>query len=151
MFGSSKPYYKKFKFVVEIDGIARAAFQKCSQLEAEIAIIEQWEGGALTADKSLGRVKFSNVTLERGATDDLDLFNWFKQAINFTANTGLKDGEVKRNFDVVQQDRDGAELRRWNVFGGLPAKFKAGEWDNTSDENVLESIELAIDGFDIAA
>ncbi|MES2964359.1 MAG: phage tail protein [Bdellovibrionota bacterium] len=111
MFGSSKPYYKKFKFVVEIDGIARSAFQKCSQLEAEIAIIEQWEGGALTADKSLGRVKFSNVTLERGATDDL-------------------------NVPMLEIAR---------------AKFKAGEWDNTSDENVLESIELAIDGFDLAA
>lgn len=151
MFGSSKPYYKKFKFVVEIDGVARAAFQKCSKLEAEIAIIEQHEGGALTPDKSLGRVKFSNITLERGATDDLDLYNWFLQAIDFTANTGLKDGEVKRNFDIVQQDRDGSELRRWNVFGGLPAKFSPGEWDNTSDENTMESIELAIDGFALAA
>ena len=151
MFGTPRSFFKKFKFVVEIDGVAYAGFQKCSQLEAEIAIIEQWEGGSLVADKSLGRVKFTNITLERGATNDLDLWNWFKTAIDAAANVGLKDSEIKRNLDVVQQDRDGSELRRWNVFEAMPAKFVAGEWDNNSDENVIEKIELAIKYFDLAA
>lgn len=151
MFGIQRSFFKKFKFIVEIDSFAYAGFQKCSELEAEIAIIEQWEGGSLTAQKSPGRVKFNNMTLERGATTDLDMFNWFKQVVDAIANAGLKDNEYKRNFDVVQQDRDGSELRRWAVSGAWPCKFKAGDWDNNSDENVIESVELAIDGFDLAA
>jgi phage tail-like protein len=150
MFGTGRSFYKRFKFVVEIDGFARAAFQKCSELEAEIAVIEQWEGGSLTPSKSPGRVKFANITLERGATKDLDMFNWFKQTVDYGANVGLNDDEYKKNFDIVQQDRDGSELRRWPVTGAFVTKFTAGAWDNTSDENVIEKLELAIDGFDVA-
>lgn len=147
-FGASPSFFKKFKFIVEIDGFARAGFQKCSELEAEIAVIEQWEGGSLTANKSPGRVKFANLSLERGATKDLDFFNWFKGVVDYTANSGLTDNEYKKDLDIVQQDRDGTELRRWNVTGAWPTKFTAGAWDNDSDEVVMEKLELAIDGFD---
>ena len=149
MFGVSRSYYKKFKFLIEIDGVTSGAFQKCSELEAEIAVIEQWEGGSLTPNKSPGRAKFSNLTLERGATDDLDLFNWFKQVLDVNANAGLSDNEYKRNLHIVQQDRSGSELRRWSVTGAWVCKFVAGDWDNNSDENVIEKVELAIDGFDL--
>lgn len=151
MFGTGRSFFKKFKFVVEIDGFQSFGFQKCSELEVEIAIIEQWEGGSLTPNKSPGRAKFSNLTLERGATKDLDMFTWVKQVIDYIANTGAIDDEYKRNIDVVQQDRDGSELRRWNVTGAWPTKFTAGAWDNDADENVIEKLELAIDGFDTAA
>ncbi len=151
MFGSNRSFFKKFKFIIEIDGIAYAGFQKCSELEAEVAIIEQWEGGATVADKSPGRTKVANVTLERGATKDLDLFNWFKQVTDMVANSGLVDNEYKRNFDIVQQDRDGSELRRWNITESWPCKFTAGDWDNTADENVIEKTELCLTTFDTAA
>ncbi len=148
--GQARSFYKKFKFVVEIDGVAYAGFQKCSALEAEIAVIEQNEGGTLIPDKSPGRVKFSDLTLDRGATDDLDLFTWFKEVVDASANSGLKDPEYKRNLDIVQQDRDGSSLRRWRVTRAWPTKFSAGEWDNDADENVMESITLAYDYFDVA-
>jgi hypothetical protein len=45
----------------------------------------------------------------------------------------------KRNLDVVQQDRDGVTLRRWSLSRAWPIKFVAGEWDNESDENIIES------------
>jgi phage tail-like protein len=151
MFGVNRSFFKKFKFVVEIDGFAYFGFQKCSELEMEIAVIEQWEGGALTPNKSPGRLKFSNITLERGATKDLDMFTWAKQVADYVANVGLVDDEYKKNLDIVQQDRDGSELRRWNVTGTWPTKFTAGAWDNDADENVIEKMELVQDGFDTAA
>lgn len=149
--GSARSFYKKFKFVVEIDGVAYAGFQKCSALEAEIAVVEQNEGGTLIPFKSLGRVKFSDITLDRGATEDLDLFNWFKEAVDASANAGLVDDEYKRNLDIVQQDRDGTTLRRWRVTRAFPTKFVAGEWDNDADENVMESLTLAYDYFDVVS
>jgi phage tail-like protein len=147
--GSARSFYKKFKFIVEIDGVAYAGFQKCSALEAEVAVVEQNEGGSLIPDKSPGRVKFSDLTLDRGATDDLDLFNWFKEVVDASANSGLTDPNYKRNLDIVQQDRDGSTLRRWRVTRAWPTKFTAGEWDNDADENVMESVTLAYDYFDV--
>jgi hypothetical protein len=54
----------------------------------------------------------------------------------------------KRNLDIVQQDRDGVTLRRWSLSRAWPVKFVAGEWDNESDENVIESVTLTYDFFE---
>lgn len=148
--GKPRSFFKKFKFLVEIDGYAYAGFQKCSALEAEVAKVQQWEGGALVADTSPGRVTISDITLERGATEDEDSFTWFKQVVKMAANTGLVDDEYKRQMDIVQQDRDGSELRRWTCHKAWPCKFVAGDWDNTADENVIESITINFKFFDKA-
>ncbi len=146
--GTPRSYHKKFKFIVEIDGLTYAGFQKCSELSADVAKIEHHEGGSLIPHKSPGRVTFSDVTLERGATKDEELFTWFKQVANVAANSGLVDDQYKRNGDVVQQDRDGKTLRRWKLAKAWPTKFVAGEWDNDADENVIEKMTLTYDFFD---
>ncbi len=146
--GSPRSFYKAFKFVVEIDGVESARFQKCSKLEAEVAVIEQFEGGDITADKSPGRVKFSDITLERGATKDQDLFKWFKEVIDVSINGGLVDAKYKRNLDIVAQDRDGTTLRRYRVFDAWPTKRSVGDWDNDKDENLMESVTLAFRYYD---
>ena len=49
----------------------------------------------------------------------------------------------------VQQDRGGVTLRRWPLSRAWPIKFVAGEWDNESDENVIESVTLTYDFFEL--
>lgn len=147
-FGTPRIFHKKFKFVVEIDGVQSAHFQKCSELSAEIAKIEYFEGGALIANKSPGRVTIPDITLERGATEDGDLFKWFKDTVDLTSQLGLKEDAIKRTFDIVQIDRNGEELRRFTCNGAWPTKFVAGDWDNEADENVIEKVTLSIDSWD---
>lgn len=146
--GKSRSFHKKFKFRVEIDSFGSSQWQKCSELSAEIAKIEQWEGGAIIADKSPGRVTFTDITLQRGATQDEDCFKWWKQVANVAAGSGLVDEKYKRNGHVNQQDRDGKSLRRWDIVKSWPLKFVAGEWDNDADENVIEQMTLTYDFFD---
>ncbi|HET9621807.1 MAG TPA: phage tail protein [Kofleriaceae bacterium] len=147
--GTPRSFHKKFKFLVEIDQFQSAGFQKCSELSVEVANIEYHEGGALIPNKSPGRLKFADITLERGATKDQDLFDWFSEVADAAANAGLADVLFKRNVDLVQQDRDGTTLRRWTLFGAWPVKFVAGAWDNESDENVIESVTLTFDYFEL--
>lgn len=147
--GTPRTFHKKFKFLVEIDGVASAGFQKCSELSVEVANIQYFEGGALLPNKSPGRLTFADVTLERGATSDRDLLDWFSQVADAAANTGLNEPGFKRNLDIVQQDRDGSTLRRWSLTGAWPVKFVAGEWDNEADENVIESVTLTYDFFEL--
>ena len=145
--GQPRSFHKKFKFIVEIDSFTSSGFQKCSELSAEIAKVEYSEGGSLIPDKSPGRLTFTDVTLERGATQDLDMFTWFKQVANAAANSGLVDPSYKRNADIKQQDRDNSTLRRWRLTNAWPVKFMAGDWDNEADENVINSITLTYDFF----
>jgi phage tail-like protein len=148
--GTPRSFHKKFKFIVEIDGVASAGFQKCSELSVEVANVQYSEGGALIPNKSPGRLTFADVTLERGATDDADLFDWMQEVADASANAGLNEPDFKRNLDIVQQDRDGSELRRWRLNGAWPVKFVAGDWDNEADENVIESVTLTYDFFESA-
>lgn len=145
--GNPRVFHKKFKFLVEIDGITVAAFQKCSELSVEVAKIEQSEGGALTPNKSPGRATFTDITLERGATDDPDLYNWMLEVVDAVNNVGLEEPEFKKDLDIVQLNRAGNEKVRWRVKGAWPVKHVAGEWDNEADENVIEMVTLTYDSY----
>jgi len=149
LIGAARSYHKRFKFLVEAE-MANAGFQKCSELSVEVASVDYFEGGALTPHKSPGRLKFADVTLERGATKDHDLFDWMLQVADAAANAGLVEPRFKRTIDLVQQDRDGSTLRRWTIAGAWPVKFVAGAWDNEADENVIESVTLTFDYFTLA-
>jgi len=157
VFGNPRTFHKKFKFVIEIDNIRHAGFRKCSELSAEIAVIEQSEGGSLISEKSPGRLKVNEITLERGAAQDSDLWDWWKQVCDQTADAGggagglgagVKEPDLMRTADIVQLDRDGEELRRWTLDRCWPSKFVAGDWDNEADENVIESMTIQIHTFD---
>lgn len=148
--GKPRSFHKKFKFIVDWDGFDISAWTKCSELSIEIAKIEQWEGGSNIPNKSPGRVTFSDITLERGATQDESCFNWMKTVIDVAANSGEVDDEYKRQGDVGQLDRDNKTIRKWRITNGWPTKFVAGDWDNTADENVMESLTITYDLFDRA-
>lgn len=148
--GSPRSFYKKFKFTIEIDGFTYFGFQKCSELSAEIGVVEHREGGVLIADKTPGLVTVPNITLERGATKDQEMFKWWKQVVDMAANLGegLPDPGYARSMDIVQHDRDGSVLQRFPIPLAWPRKFVAGEWDNDADEVVITSVELVIQMFD---
>ena len=139
--GQPRSFHKKYSFVIEIDGIKSAGFQKCSELTAEVAKVEYFEGGSAIPIKSPGRLSFEDITLERGVAT---------QVINGASGFGKIGYSYKRNLDIVQLDRDGSTLRRWSVTGAWPTKFKAGEWDNESDEVVIEVATLTYDFFNPA-
>jgi phage tail-like protein len=147
--GKPRSFHKRFKFICEIDSLGHAGFQKCSELSVEAANVQYFEGGSLIPNKSPGRLTFSDVTLERGATEDHELFDWFQDVAITSSGLGLTDVSYKRNVDIVQQDRDGTTLRRWSLARAWPMKFVAGEWDNESDENVIESVTLTYDYFEL--
>lgn len=151
LIGTPRSFHKKFKFVIEIDGFARAGFQKCSEIKVEAKEVTYFEGGALIPNKSPGLLEFSKITLERGATEDLDFYNWFQQVAVASASVGEIDNEYKRNMELVQLDRDGSELRRILLTGAWPCSVTLGDWDNTSSEVVIEKCELAYDYFEVVA
>ncbi len=149
--GRPRSFWNKFKFLIEIDGITYAGFQTCSELSAELAKIEHYEAGSLIPNKSPGRLTYADITLERGATIDLELFVWFESTAKASAGlggAGLIDDAYKRTLDVVVLDRDDSELQRWTVTNAWPMKFVAGSWDNKSDEKVITSVVLAYDFFE---
>ncbi len=151
MAGKARRYLDRFKFLIEIDGITQTGFQKCSELKGGVETVEHYEGGALLPDKSPGLGKYEDITLEYGATENLEIYEWFRQVLDAAQETGGADpSEYKRNLSIIQLDRAGNEVQRWNVFGAWPKEFVAGEWDNTANEKLIRKVTLAIDYYEAA-
>lgn len=146
--GNPRSFHKRFKFIVEIDSFNRTGFNKCSELSAEVAKVEYYEGGALIPNKSPGRMTFTDVTLQRGASQDFEMFQWFKEVANAASGRGLNDNVYKRDVDIVQLDRNDDELCRWALSKAWPTKFVAGDWDADADEVNIRQLTLTHDYFD---
>jgi phage tail-like protein len=146
--GKPRSYNKKFLFSVEIDGSDVSWFESCSAIEAEVAVIEQHEGGSIVvANQSPGKMKTTPVTLKIGATDNNDLYDWWMLVIDAESNSGAVDDQYKKNVAIVQRDRDGSELKRYTLFNAWPSKFVAAEYDAKADENVIQEITLVYPRF----
>lgn len=146
--GQPRNFHHRWRFVMEIQGFDSAGFRDISGLKANVGLVEHWEGGRMTAYKEAGRVTFDNLTCTRGVTIDQDAYAWFKDVARLAADAGDVTPEYKRDCSIVQYARNGKELRRWTVHQAFPVVFEAGSWDNTTDEAVIETLELAYDYFD---
>lgn len=137
--GARKDPYRAYNFLVEIDGITRAAFRECSGLDSSQDPIDYREGtDPLTARKLPGLVKYSNISLKGGITDDASLWDWRKKVI---------DGKIERkNGSIILLDDTGAEKLRWNFINGWPTKWSGPTFNATSNEVAIETLDIAHEG-----
>lgn len=156
MLGSQRELFPKHQFLVEVEPGMSAGFQKCGELSYEVAKIEYWEGGSMIPWKAPGRVTMADVSLERGASSSRKFYEWAMLVCdasvgNFpTRGAGALTPSYLKDIDIIQLDRDGmTELRIWRVYNCWAQKFVAGEWDNTADEAVIESMTLTYDFFEL--
>jgi len=131
--------YLNFNFLVEIDGITRAAFHEVSGLDSTIDVIEHREGGDNTTPRKLpGMTKHSNIVLKWGMTDDQELYQWHRDVVNGTVQ--------RRNGSIVLLDRRGQEVARWNFFKAWPTKWTGPSFTAEGNDVSIEQMELANEG-----
>jgi phage tail-like protein len=131
--------FRSYHFLVEMDGITRAGFRECSGLDSVQDVIEYREGNeGLAARKLPGMLRFSNITLKRGLTDDASLWEWRRKAA---------EGKVeRRNGSIVVLDETGAEKLRWNFSEGWPMKWVGPSFNAAGNEVAIETLEIAHEG-----
>ena len=135
--------YMNFNFLVEIDGITRAAFHECSGFDSTIDVVEHREGGENTTVRKLpGVTKYSNIVLKWGITDDRELYDWHRQAVQ--GNLQRKSGSI------ILLDRQGIEKVRWNFFNAWPSKWDGPDFNAEGNDVAIETLELAHEGVERA-
>lgn len=132
-----------FRFRVEIDGLAAAAFSEVSIEPTTTAVIEFREAGdPAHVRKFPGLTTFGNVTLKRGVTSSLELFNWHRQVVN---------GEIanaRRNLAIIVLDEAGRDVARFNVFNAWPRRYDPGDLNARGNDVFIESLELVNEGIE---
>lgn len=135
--------FGNYNFLVEIDGISRAAFQEASGFDSTIDIIEHREGGENTTLRKLpGMTKYSNISLKWGITDDRELYDWHRRIVQ---------GDMERkNGSIVLLNRRGEEVARWNFVRAWPSKWDGPDLNAEGTDVAIEMLELAHEGVERA-
>lgn len=140
MAGDRKDPYHGYNFHVEIDGVTKAGFREASGLDTGQDPVEYRNGDEkqLTVRKLPGLIKYSNITLKRGITDDKDLWEWRKKVM---------DGKVERkNVSIVLLSDDLQEKLRWNIREAWPNKWTGPSFNATSNDVAIETLEFVHEG-----
>lgn len=136
----SRPY-GKFRFMVEVDGLALAHFQSISGLNHEIEAVEYQEGGVNDRMHKLpGQGRYPNLVLKVGYIDNRLLEGWHRDFSATPKSVGRKNGSI-----VLLND-DGAEIARWNFTRAWPVKWEGPDLDASQSALLVESVEIAHEG-----
>ena len=122
-------------FVLEIEGVPIGAFREVTGLQMEREIVEYTEGGNNDYVYKLpGRVKYPNLVLKRGVTDQNELQKWFAQT-----------QDVPHLMPVVVKLMDSAAhtMRVWGFAEAYPVKWIGPNLNAGSDSPATEQLELA--------
>ncbi|MBA3746476.1 MAG: phage tail protein [Solirubrobacterales bacterium] len=125
-------------FVLEITGLAIGAFREVTGLQMERDILEYTEGGHNDfVHKLPGRVKYPNLVLKRGVTNQDELMKWFWQT-----------QELPQRKDVTVKLVDPATtvMRTWAFKQAYPVKWVGPNLNAGSDTAATEQLELVHSG-----
>lgn len=129
----------KFRYKVEIDGLDAGGFSEVSGFDASIDIIEYREGDMVqTPMKIPGLKKYGNLTLKQGLADSMVLYEWIIAGVN---------GAVERKtITITLLDEEEAPAASWQVINAWPTKYTAPDFNATSSEIAIETLEIAHEG-----
>ncbi len=132
--------YANFNFLLEIDGITNAGFSECSGLNMENTPIEYREGNEtfLTPRKQPGLMKYGNITLKRGITQNPELVTWL---------VATESGDVeRRTVSIVLLDELRQEAVRWNLREAWASKWMGPDLKANASEMAIETLEITHEG-----
>ncbi len=135
--------FASFNFKLEIEGITVAGFSEVTGLNQESNVIDYREGQEpITPRKLPGLNKFGNITLKRGISPDLSVYNWRKT---------VTDGDIeRRNASIVLHNEKHEEVVRWNLINAWPSKYMGPDLKANANEVAIESVELTHEGVERA-
>jgi len=132
-------------FAIEFQGQVTGAFRECSGLGSENEVVESKMNGMdgkPVVKKIPGNLKWNNITLKQGITDDMDMWKWRKL---------IEEGkieEARKNGSIVLFSQAGQEIARWDFVNAWPSKINGPSVNATSNEVAIEELELAHEGYE---
>ena len=129
----------RFRYKVEIDGLDAGGFSEVTGFDASIDVIEYREGDMVTTPMKLpGLKKYGNITLKQGLADSMVLYDWLIAGV---------DGAVQRQtITITLLDEEEAPAASWQVINAWPMHYTAPDFNATSSEVAIETLEIAHEG-----
>jgi phage tail-like protein len=132
-----------FNFRLEIEGKLAGYFTEVSGVGSENEIVEHKivnDKGQEIVQKIPGRLKWQDVTLKRGITDKMDIWEWRK----LVEEGKMKD--ARTNCSIIMMDRNYEDVARWNFVNAWPSKVTGPSVKSDSNEFGVEEVTLIHEG-----
>lgn len=134
------PYpYGRFRYKVEIDGLEAGGFSEVTGFDASIDVMEYREGDMVqTTMKIPGLKKYGNITLKQGLATSKVLYDWMIAGVN-----GAVD---RKTITITLLDDEESPAASWQIINAWPVKYTAPDFNATSSEVAIETLEIAHEG-----
>jgi len=133
--------YRGFRFRVEIDGITTAGFSEVTIPDSTTDSVDYREGTDTPTQKKLsGLIKYGNITLKKGITDSMELYDWRKQVEQKGASG------ARKNMSLILIDEEGNDKCRWDIVEAWPTKYDASDFNAKGNEVIIETLEIVHEG-----
>ena len=141
--------YSNFNFVVLVDGQELAAFSEVSGLDSENTPIEYREGAdAINSMRKLpGIEKYSNVSLKRGITGSMTLWNWRKEVRDSTStHPPRKEVTIKLLNEKGDRNKPAMTFKLRNAW---PTKLVGPSLTAKGNDIAIEQLDLVHERLEI--
>ncbi len=133
--------YRNYRFRVEIEKIQVASFAEATIPDSTTDPVEYREGTDQPHQRKLsGLNKYGNITLKKGLTDSMDLYNWRKSV----EDKGAKG--ARQTISLVLIDEEGNDKSRWDIENAWPTKYSPSGFSAKANEVVIETLEIVHEG-----
>jgi len=135
--------YRNFKFKVEIDGINIASFADATIPDSTTDVTDYREGIDQPFQRKLsGLTKYGNITLKRGLTDSMELYNWKK----LIEDSGANAKGARKSISLILIDEEGNDKAEWVINDAWPTKYDSSDFSAKANDVVIETFEIVHEG-----
>lgn len=136
---------RNFRFSLEIDGLKVAEFSEVHPPNITVEAIDYRDGvDEMYVRKLSGLSKWGSVTLKRGRTTSLDLYEWIMSVKNKGAE------ENRKSLSIVVKNEAGKPYLSCKILEAWPVKYEMTDLNAKGNDVWLETIELVHEGFTLA-
>ena len=127
-----------FTFMLDVQGAVQGLFTEISGLGSETDVIEQKavKDGKEFIIKTAGRLKFTDVTLKRGVTAEMDIWKW-----RTLVEQGNMEG-ARKSASIFMLDHELAPVAQWDLTNCWPTKVTGPSFKSDDNSFGIEEVTL---------
>ena len=131
-----------FQYKIDVSGTIVGYFTECSGLGSENELIEHKivVDGVEYIQMLPGRLKWDQIKLKRGITDNMDIWDWRKL---------VEDGKMadaRQNGSIIMLNQELSPVAQWDFENGWPMKVTGPELKADSNAYGVEELTVVHEG-----
>jgi phage tail-like protein len=134
---------RAFNFQLDFSGNIAGFFSECSGVGSENEIIEMKvvdNNGKDAVRKMPGRLKWTDISLKRGITSDLQIWQWRDQVVK-----GDMEGSRKA-VTISMLDMEGNPIAKWHFINAWPSKVTGPAFKADDNNFGVEEVSITHEG-----